>query len=327
MRTTPLLFLLTLSVVVCGCKGTEPEPATATTITWFEESGLFAGTTTVGFEEAKPIYANYPEYPKTTVFWDIHGSTGSAPCPDPFAYHVAWSSAVQKLALLTLKGVYTIDLKSGAVERIWHRDFLKPPWAVHASGRFILATGHDIDRNSDFFAAIDVQRRSASVHHIHDTVTGMVFTDDDTALVSTDSALLAIRHDDQKGWTFGLTAGHHASGRIVGAVRERPVYIVNNNTIACEEHHAEVAGSIRTVAVVDDVILVITSGGDIYRIDTNWGPRKVASFEAERVIGTGVFSSGLWIAVKGGRVHMFNSNGRETVYDIQIPQASSELDG
>ncbi len=94
MRIIALTCVLVLSSVLGGCGWTKPQPSTTTTITYFEQSSLFAGITSVGFEEAELIGDNYPEYPKKTVFWNIHGKTGSVASPNPGAYHVAWSSAV-----------------------------------------------------------------------------------------------------------------------------------------------------------------------------------------------------------------------------------------
>ncbi len=324
MKTTCLLFFLAPIVLFCGCKEAEPKPSTSIVVRWFEESEGFAGTITVGFKDAEPIYEKYPDYPKTTVFWDVGGKAGSVAAPDPIVYHIAWSSALEKLALVTFKGVYTLDPNSGTVEAIWQKDLLSPYVAVDPGGRFALVTGREFGHDIDFIAVVDLLNGTTSLHDSENFVNGMAFANENKALVSTVSELLAVRHVDGEKWVFDTVSDNHTLGRLIGIIGGAPVYGLYTGMIVCGEKSVEVKGFVRTVAAGDDAILITTYEGEVLRIDTQWQPSRLASFSPDNIIGSGVFSEGGWIATDDSKVHTFNGSGSETTHDIRIPQSASK---
>lgn len=331
MKTTYRMYLCLLiaTVMLSGCKNAEPRPSTITEITWFEGSRRFAGRTEIGFDDAEAIFSNYPDYPRTTLFWEVNGNIGSTAGPDPSAYYIGWSSHVRKLVLITSRGVYTITPDGGVIEAIWQTPgvVLRAQWAIDPSGRFVLVAGWDSNKNKDNICAIvDLQDKSALVHHTDSSVRGMAFTNGDTAIVGTNFAPLTVRRESETSWTFGATEQEISEypGYLVGAIGEVPVYHRGDGTIVSGEHSIDIPGCVGSVRVHEGVILLLDVEGDVYRIDTDWRSHKIASFDPESIIRSGGFSGGFWIATQHGKVHTFTSSGREAVCDIKIPQSSSE---
>jgi hypothetical protein len=278
-------------------------------VTHYNDIGEIAGIRTIAYSDAKAIFNHYPDSPRTTVFWNVDGSIKSIQSPDPLAYCMRWSPDLQKWILLTFKGLYAIAPKDKQISTLWYTETpLRPIWAMDNKGCIVIATGYDIGRKAYYVQAVQLRNTGTSRHYLTDCPTSVIFMDANEAMVTLASGhlvMLQLGADDNDGVTITELNKAESSGIALCTLDSAPIFLRNDSTLFYQGRDVSVNEEVVDVVAYNHELLALTKSGNILHIDSYRNIKSVYAIGPVRVIGSGSFSGGLWVATESGTVYTF----------------------
>ena len=312
------IFLFTI-----GCQNsTQPDMKPFSRLTYFDGPERYAGRDGTTFTNAADFFKkDSARYLKTRLFWNADGQAGSLDSPyGGTTCGIEWSPSLKAYVVLTFDGIYTFSPGDKSLKAVWLKGLLHPQWAFDRDKQNLLVQGFDVSQHKRFCAIVDLGRSQASLQYVDDHVTGKVFADAKTAVMTLPSGMVTARQNEAGAWEFARPDTRKPPGAIVGMLDAVPVYRAED-TITVGEHSVKFDGGVCVAKVANGRIFAVIAGGDVYRVDADWTPVKLGTISLKGLIGYGEYSEGFWLAISTDNktVTVYTYGDSEQSFVLQVP--------
>lgn len=257
------------------------------------------------------------------VFWRVDGDTRSV-FVSARVRAVAWFGAIDKLLVLTSKGLYCTDESDVWLSPYMPEHDLAPVWASNADMTRLLLVTRDVGSGRRFLLALDLKTGRQTSEEFTGFFRGMVFLDDTSCVAYLQAEVVTASFDEPGDCRFVRWPNPFPDECPVAtlegrAVILRPVSPSDRNA----GYHLDWNGKsvrlprLEAVQSFGGGLVAAARDGTVYRIDSSFNVRTWSPPWQSRLIGSGVCDDGVWLAYEDGHVRLLGQTDRTV--QIELP--------